>query len=59
MPLSVKESFSWLQLLGFIILIIGSVIFNEIVELHCLGFDKKLTPSPITFKFDEVYLLIK
>ena len=40
MPLSIKESFSWLQLLGFVILIIGSVIFNEIVELHCLGFDK-------------------
>ena len=40
MPLSIKETFSWLQLVGFIVLIIGSVIYNEIVEIHCGGFDQ-------------------
>ncbi len=40
MPLSIKETFSWLQLVGFIILIIGSVIYNEIVEIHYAGFDQ-------------------
>jgi drug/metabolite transporter (DMT)-like permease len=40
MPLSIKETFSWLQLFGFIVLIIGSVIYNEIVEIHYAGFDQ-------------------
>ena len=40
MPLSIKETFSWLQLFGFIVLIIGSVIYNEIVEIPYGGFDQ-------------------
>ena len=37
-PEDTKESFSWLQLLGFLILIIGSVIYNEILVLPFWGF---------------------
>ena len=35
-----KEYFYWLQLVGFVILIIGTLIFNEIVVIPALGFDK-------------------
>jgi len=34
------ETFKWLQLIGFIVLIIGSLIYNEIYELQCMGFDQ-------------------
>lgn len=34
-----KEKFSWLQLGGFIIMLIGVVLYNEIVSLPFLGFD--------------------
>ena len=35
-PEDTKETFSWLQLLGFLIL--GGVIYNEILVLKCWGF---------------------
>ena len=38
-PEPTKESFSWLQLTGFIFLIFGSIIFNEILVLPCGGFN--------------------
>lgn len=34
------EIFSWIQLVGFIILIFGTLIFNEILVLPFLGLDK-------------------
>ena len=37
-PEDTKETFSWLQLLGFSILILGGVIYNEILVLPCCGF---------------------
>ena len=37
-PEDTKETFSWLQLLGFSILILGSVIYNEILVLPFWGF---------------------
>ena len=37
-PEDTKETFSWLQLLGFLILILGGVIYNEILVLKCWGF---------------------
>ena len=37
-PEETKETFSWLQLLGFSILILGGVIYNEILVLPFWGF---------------------
>ena len=37
-PKDTKEKFSWLQLLGFAVLILGSVIYNEILVLNFWGF---------------------
>ena len=37
-PEDTKEKFSWLQLLGFAILILGSLIYNEILVLNFWGF---------------------
>lgn len=34
------ESFSWLQLTGFILLVCGTLVYNEIVVIPYLGFDK-------------------
>ena len=36
-PEKTKETFSWLQLLGFLILILGSVIYNEILIIPFCG----------------------
>ena len=38
LPEETKEKFSWLQLLGFAILVLGSAIYNEILVLPCWGF---------------------
>ena len=37
-PDDTKETFSWLQLLGFLILILGGLIYNEILVLPFWGF---------------------
>ena len=37
-PEETKETFSWLQLLGFVVLVIGGLIYNEILVLPFLGF---------------------
>ena len=37
-PENTKETFSWLQLLGFSILILGGVIYNEILVIPYCGF---------------------
>lgn len=39
-PIRGKEKFSFLQLGGFIVMILGVVLYNEIVELPILGFDR-------------------
>lgn len=39
-PEATQEHFTWLQLLGFSILVTGSVIYNEIVEIPCFGCNK-------------------
>lgn len=39
-PESTKESFSVLELIGFIVLVVGSLIYNEVVVLPFLGFNK-------------------
>ena len=38
-PEDTKETFKWLQLLGFSILILGSLIYNEILILPFWGFN--------------------
>ena len=35
-----KETFSWLQLSGFILLVAGTLVYNEIVVVRFWGFDK-------------------
>ena len=35
-----RESFNWLQLLGFVLLVFGTVIYNEVLVLPFLGFDQ-------------------
>jgi len=37
-----RETFSWLQLVGFLLMIIGIVIYNEILELPFWGLNLKL-----------------
>jgi len=39
-PESTKEYWSWLQFTGFIVLIVGSITYNEIIEWPCLGFNQ-------------------
>jgi drug/metabolite transporter (DMT)-like permease len=39
-PEKTKEHFSFIQLGGFLLLICGSLIFNEVIEITCCGFDK-------------------
>ena len=36
-PEDTKETFSWLQLLGFLILILGGLIYNEILVIKFWG----------------------
>ena len=35
-----KEEFTWLQLSGFILLVFGTLVYNEIIVLPVLGFDE-------------------
>jgi drug/metabolite transporter (DMT)-like permease len=35
-----RETFSYLQLVGFILVVLGTVIYNEVLILRFLGFDK-------------------
>ena len=39
MPEPYTETFSWLQLFGFIILILGTLVYNEIIVVPLWGFD--------------------
>jgi len=39
-PTSIKERFIWLQLVGFVGLVYGTLIYNEVIELPCCDFDK-------------------
>ena len=40
-----KENFYWLQLGGFLLLVIGTLVFNEIIVLPFLDFDKYTKPA--------------
>jgi len=35
-----KEYFDWIQLSGFVILVIGTLVYNEIIEVPFWGFDR-------------------
>jgi hypothetical protein len=37
---SLHENFVWLELIGFILLVIGTLVYNEILILPFWGFDK-------------------
>lgn len=39
-PVRGRETFVWLQLVGFIVVIGGVILYNEIIELPILGFDR-------------------
>lgn len=45
-----REQFQVLQLIGFIFLIIGTVIYNEILPIPFLGFDKYLKKNMVADK---------
>jgi hypothetical protein len=34
-----REQFYWLQLFGFVFLVIGTLVFNEIIIVPYFGFD--------------------
>jgi len=36
-----RESFNWIQLLGFILLVLGTVIYNEVLVIPFFGFDQE------------------
>lgn len=36
------EKFSWLQLFGFIIMVLGNFIYNEIIAIPFFGLDRNL-----------------
>ena len=40
-----KEDFYWLQLAGFILLVIGTLVFNEIIVVQFMDFDKYTKPA--------------
>ena len=39
-PEGTQETFDWKQLVGFVILVFGSLIYNEILVFPCGGFDQ-------------------
>jgi len=39
-PTNIPEEFSGLQLAGFIIMVLGTLIYNEVIVLHTMGFDE-------------------
>ena len=55
-PDDTKEKFSWLQLLGFMILILGGLIYNEILVLKFWGFADN-TKAAIKKREEEQKLL--
>ena len=55
-PEDTKETFSWLQLLGFLVLILGSLIYNEILVLKFWGFADN-TKAAIKKRAEEEKLL--
>ena len=55
-PEETKETFSWLQLLGFLILILGGLIYNEILVLKFWGFGDN-TKAAIKKREEEEKLL--
>ena len=57
-PEDTKETFSWLQLLGFLILILGGLIYNEILVLKFWGFADN-TKAAIKKREEEEKLLGK
>ena len=57
-PEDTKETFSWLQLLGFIILILGGLIYNEILVIKFWGFADN-TKAAIKKRQEEEKLLEK
>ena len=55
-PEDTKETFSWLQLLGFVILILGGLIYNEILVIKFWGFADN-TKAAIKKRQEEEKLL--
>ena len=55
-PEKTKETFSWLQLIGFLILILGGVIYNEILVIKFWGFADN-TKAAIKKREEEEKLL--
>ena len=56
-PLNGKkiETFKWLQLIGFLVIISGSLLYNEIIVLPFWGFNEHLINNPKKAKESFVY----
>jgi drug/metabolite transporter (DMT)-like permease len=52
-----QETFSWLQLFGFILLVLGTLVYNEIIVLHTWGFDKNTKAALAKKQSDATSLL--
>jgi len=46
-PTNIPEEFRWLQLIGFILLVVGTVIYNEVLVLPCGGFDQNTAAAKL------------
>lgn len=48
-----QETFAWLQFIGFIFLIIGTVIYNEILVIPFFGFDKYIKDKDGKYRHEK------
>jgi drug/metabolite transporter (DMT)-like permease len=48
-----REHFKWLQFIGFILLILGTVIYNEILVIPIFGFDKYIKDSNGKYRHEK------
>lgn len=48
-----QETFAWLQFLGFILLIVGTIIYNEILVIPFFGFDKFIKDPNGKYRYEN------
>ena len=49
------ETFKWLQLIGFIVIILGVILYNEIVEIPLFGFDQNTRSAISRKQLEEIW----
>ncbi len=58
-PTSIKESFSFLQLLGFMGLVFGTLVYNEVVEISYMDMDKYTKRNLLAQEADKETEILK